>query len=177
MGYTRCDRKTKPAYTEYRREIDSRRTQFIWRQAIEYHDLDCFYNHWNSIKNPLILSIQSCYAIYNSYKVKLHYIFFLTYKTSTSAVISQYQFLLISKVSTSTVHYRLQLKFTSTRIMISTSVSHIIHYGYNFYDYANRSIHALYYIMLYFYITNTIHIDFFFIPMRPRQCARIPPNI
>jgi hypothetical protein len=49
-------------------------------------------------------------------------------------------------VSISAVHCHLQLKFTSTRIMISTSARHIIHYGYNLHDYANKSIHILYHV-------------------------------
>jgi hypothetical protein len=65
--------------------------------------------------------------IYNSYKAKLHYLFLLICKTSTLAV-----------------HYHLQLKFTSKRIMIFTSARHIIHYRYNLHDYANKSIHILY---------------------------------
>ena len=90
-----------------------------------------------------------------------------TCKQSTSAIHYQphYLFLLKCKAFTSAVHYYLPLsisfdmqsvpisnllsfalKFTSTRIMISTSARHIIHYGYNFHNYANKSIHILYHV-------------------------------
>jgi hypothetical protein len=55
-----------------------------------------------------------------------------------STIICHLQFLLTCKVSTSAVHYHLQLKFTSTR-MISTLARHIIRY-------ANKSIHILYHV-------------------------------